>query len=166
MLVTAVGVREEPERKVYTLRHVGPYRTILKSFQRVGAHAAARKQRPTCVIGVFCDDPSRTPAMSLESYACMEVMGPLVPGNGVDVKTIPGGTVVTAVATGPYGGDAVTAAYRAVHEFARSSHKYEAPGTLPHSSFEFAAREIYLDPPPEGSGEDPSTEVVLPIRKR
>lgn len=68
-------VRWEPDRDVYALRHVGPYRTILKSFRRVGARAAGRGQRPTCVLTVFCDDPKRMPARSLESYACMEVAG-------------------------------------------------------------------------------------------
>ncbi len=56
--------------------------------------------------------------------------------------------------------------YRSVFEVVRNRKQYEPLGLSGHASFEAAVREIYLDPPPEGSGEDPSTEVVLPIRAK
>lgn len=83
---------------MYALKHVGPYSRILKAFQEVGAHAAKNGQRPRCVIGVFCDDPSEVPAEKLESYACMQVEDDLVPGGRVEALTLPAGLVATAVA--------------------------------------------------------------------
>lgn len=162
----AARVREEPERKVYALRHAGPYSTIIRSFRSVGAHVGRRGQRAVCVIGVFCDDPREVPPEKLESYACMEVRGRVTPDGEIEARTLPRGLVASALARGPYGGEAVMEAYSSIFAMLRTSRDYEALGLGSRVSFEHAFREIYLDPPPEGSGEDPSTEVVLPIRRK
>lgn len=160
-----VGVREEPERTVVALRHVGPYAGIGEAFTRLSRHVRGKGYGVRTVLGVFCDNPMKVAMDELVSYACIEVDGMPTPEGDVEVRRIPAGAVAFALAKGPYGGDEVHAAYDAIYDWIRSGGEYDALDTEDRNAFETTCREVYPNDPADVPPEEVLTEILVPIRK-
>ena len=93
------GIKEQPDRFVATMRHVGPYPEIGKVFEKFMGWAGAKGllQFPTTeMLAVYHDDPSTVDASKLRSDVCITVpKGTEVDGE-VKTMTIPGGAFAVA----------------------------------------------------------------------
>jgi len=93
------GIKEQPDRFVATMRHVGPYNEIGKVFEKFMGWAGAKGllQFPTTeMLAVYHDDPSTVDASKLRSDVCITVpQGTEVDGE-VKTMAIPGGAFAVA----------------------------------------------------------------------
>ena len=88
-----VELKEMPELRVATVRHVGPYNRISEAFGRLGELAAAAELigPDAAMLALYHDDPEMTPGPELRSDAAIVVSpGALVPA-GMSVQRIPAG---------------------------------------------------------------------------
>lgn len=161
-----VEVREEPERTVCALRHVGPYKGIGAAFERLSRHVRGKGYRVRSEFAVFCDNPAKVPTEDLLSVACIGVEGEPAPEGEVEVRRVPGGLVAWAAAKGPYGGPAVHAAYDAVYDWIREGGEYVTLDAGAHKPFETTCREAYPNDPGEVPPEEVLTEVLIPARRK
>ena len=91
-----VTIETLPELRVAAVRHVGPYHDIGEAFQRLDAiarPAGLGAQPDAFLIGVYLDDPERTPAAALRSDA-----GVTIPMQA----PLPAGLSETRIAAGRY----------------------------------------------------------------
>ncbi len=70
-----VELRDLQERRLVTVRHVGPYNSITEAFARLGELARAHDLvgPATEMLAIFHDDPEATPASELRSDAALTV---------------------------------------------------------------------------------------------
>ena len=70
-----VEIKDMPELRVATVRHVGPYNQIPKAFERLGAVAGPAGLLPhsSAMIAIYHDDPESTPQDQLRSDAALAV---------------------------------------------------------------------------------------------
>jgi AraC family transcriptional regulator len=99
-----VRIEQVPPRRVAFLRHVGPYRTVGPTFERLGAWAAQRGLfgPDTLVLAVSYDDPEVTPADKLRVDCCITVGPDVAPEGEVGVRTVEGGECAVLTHGGPY----------------------------------------------------------------
>jgi AraC family transcriptional regulator len=99
-----VRIETVPPRRVAFVRHVGPYREVKPTFDRLAAWAGRRGLfRPdTLVIGISYDDPEVTPADKIRVDCCLTVGEDVAPEGEVGVQTIPGGECAVLTHHGPY----------------------------------------------------------------
>jgi AraC family transcriptional regulator len=64
-----VAIEERPETRVFTVRHVGPYNQIGRAFQTLHEIVTRAGLRTGDLVGIFHDDPRRTPPAQLRSDA-------------------------------------------------------------------------------------------------
>src|SRR5688572_17317263 len=56
-----VRITQQPEVRVGTVRHIGPYETIAQAFERLGAVLSGAKRPPsTQLLALYYDDPQTT----------------------------------------------------------------------------------------------------------
>jgi AraC family transcriptional regulator len=85
-----------PEMYVAAIRHVGPYHEIGQAFRRLDAIAGVAglwRFPGACLVGIYHDDPQRTPAAELRSDA-----GIAIPRQA----PLPAGLTETRIAAGRY----------------------------------------------------------------
>lgn len=100
----AVEIRDMPELRVATVRHVGPYDRISEAFARLGeAAGAARLFGPeSAMIAIYHDDPEGTPAAELRSDAALVISrGANLPGD-LGEQRLPAGRYACTVHRGSY----------------------------------------------------------------
>ncbi|BDG05019.1 AraC family transcriptional regulator [Anaeromyxobacter oryzae] len=88
-----VELKEMPELRVATVRHLGPYNRISEAFARLGELAVAAELigPDAAMLALYHDDPEMTPGPDLRSDAAIVVSpGSVVPG-GMRVQRIPAG---------------------------------------------------------------------------
>lgn len=92
-------IKEQPDRFVAYMRHVGPYPEIGKVFEKFFAWAGPKGllQFPTTeMLAVYHDNPGTVDASKLRSDVCITVLeGTKVDGD-VKTMTIPGGRFAVA----------------------------------------------------------------------
>jgi AraC family transcriptional regulator len=100
--VTDVHVEDRPALRLAAVRHLGPYDRIHLAFDRLHALVAEAGLQPLGLIGLFHDDPRRTPAEALRSDAAVIVAEgvPLPPG--LQDTRLPAGRYATTMHVGPY----------------------------------------------------------------
>jgi AraC family transcriptional regulator len=99
-----VEIRTMPEMRTAAVHHVGPYPEIGKAFGRAAAWAR-EKGIPfeANFIGIYYDDPSRTPPAELRSDACVRVPESMnLTGEPLSEVRIHGGTYAVATHVGSY----------------------------------------------------------------
>jgi AraC family transcriptional regulator len=67
-----VEVKQMPEMRVATVRHVGPYNLIPQAFEKLGRivdHVGVFEGAATKMVAIYHDDPDSTPADQLRSDA-------------------------------------------------------------------------------------------------
>jgi AraC family transcriptional regulator len=99
-----VRIEQVPRRRLAFLRHVGPFRAVGPTFQRLGDWAGRHGLfRPdTLVLGICYDDPEVTPADKLRVDCCVTVGDDVTPQGEVGVQTFEGGECAVMTHIGPY----------------------------------------------------------------
>ena len=99
-----VETTQQPELRVATVRHVGPYQRIYEAFDKLGAIAAqARLLGPqAAMIAIYHDDPETTPAAELRSDAALVVAPGVELPEGLTELRLPAGRYARATHVGPY----------------------------------------------------------------
>lgn len=101
-----VEIKEMPELRLGTVRHVGPYNQIPLAFERLGEllgpAAADLRQRGAAMIGIYHDDPESVPLDQLRSDAAVAVPPDLAMPDGLVEQRIPAGRYARALHVGPY----------------------------------------------------------------
>lgn len=97
-MVFRVEVREEPERHVAYIRHVGDYSRIGKTFGKLARWAGPRRlfRADTKMLTVYHDNPDVTPIDKLRSDACITVPEGTKVKRDIGFMTLPGGTYAVA----------------------------------------------------------------------
>jgi len=151
-----VEITEQPERRVGTVRHIGPYNQIPLAFERLGAIAsqAGLVGRPGIeMLAIYHDDPETTPLDQLRSDAAVTIPGDIPVPDGLVEQRLPGGRYASTLHTGPYEALGDTWA-RFMGEWLPSSGKRIWQGV----SFE-----KYLNTPAEVPKEQLQTLLFIPV---
>ena len=97
-MVFRVEVREEPERHVAYIRHVGNYSDIGKALGRLARWAGPRRlmRQETKVLAIYYDNPDITPVDRLRADACITVPEGTKVKRDIGSMTVPGGLFAVA----------------------------------------------------------------------
>ena len=150
-----VEIEQLPERRVATVRHVGPYSRISEAFGRLGelaGRAGLFQSRPE-MLAIYHDDPETTPESELSSDAGVVVSDGVKLPEGLAEQRLPAGRYARTLHVGPYEelGDAWA---RFMGQWLPSS------GERMGSSNTF---EIYLNTPQDVPKKELRTELYLPL---
>lgn len=141
---------------VVGIDHIGPYHEIGGTFGRICGMAGQLGWPMRGALAIYYDDPRETPPESLRSAACVVVPAGFDPGTeGVRAFSIEGGSHAVLRYVGPYDklGDVWARLY---------SEELPALG-MDDAGAPF---EIYVSHPEEGSGEQPVTDLCVPVKQR
>jgi len=151
-----VEIKQMPELRVATVRHVGPYNQISQAFERLAAIAGPAglfAQPGAAMVGIYHDIPDTTPQDQLRSDAGIVIPegGPLP--DGLAEERLPAGRYACTLHVGPYEqlGDAWA---RLMGEWLPASGHRIGPA---------ASYEIYHNTPAEVRKEDLRTELCIPL---
>jgi AraC family transcriptional regulator len=101
-----VEIKDMPELRVGTVRHIGPYNQIPQAFQRLGAMvgpvAGLLRQQGAEMLAIYHDDPETVPPDELRSDAAVTVPADVPLPNGLVEQRLSGGRYACAVHVGPY----------------------------------------------------------------
>lgn len=147
-----VDVVDQPELRIAGIRHLGPYNQIGKAFGSLGGILKGPPPPGSMMIGVFHDDPDKTPAASLRSDAAITLPGGVPTPDGLIEQRLPAGRYAKLVHKGGYEG--LPAAWKAL--------KSE---WLPKSGFTSATTsyELYVNNPMTVPKEELITEIYLQV---
>jgi AraC family transcriptional regulator len=154
--VMDVEIKDMPELRVATLRHVGPYNRISEAFARLGGIAGAAgllNGRPT-MLAIYHDDPETTPGSELRSDAAVVVSPQARVPEGLGEQRIQAGRYARTTHIGPYEhlGDAWG---RFMGEWLpRSGERLNSDGVT---------YEIYRNTPEEVPKDKLETELYIPL---
>jgi AraC family transcriptional regulator len=151
-----VETKSMPELRVGCVRHIGPYEQIPEAFERLGAIAGAAglfAQPDVMMIGIYHDDPEKTPPGALRSDAAITIPDGMKTPEGLTEQWLPAGRYAWTVHRGPYEllGDV----------WARLTGEW-----IPASGHRIAAGpsfEVYRNTPAEVPKEQLVTELFVPI---
>jgi AraC family transcriptional regulator len=102
-----IQIKDMPELRLASVRHVGPYNCIGQAFQKVGAIAgpAGLYQYPeAAMVAVYHDDPESTQPEELRSDAALAVPKGVEIPKGLTEVRLPAGRYACATHIGPYTG--------------------------------------------------------------
>ncbi len=141
--------------RVAFMRHVGPYRDVGDTWEKLFAWAGPRgllgpKLR---YLGICHDDPEVTPEDKIRYDACLVVDESFEPEGDVGVQNIPEGQYAVTTHEGPYEQLGDTYA-RLCGQWLSASGRELAPSP---------PFEIYLNSPENTAGEDLLTDIYLPL---
>jgi AraC family transcriptional regulator len=151
-----VTLKDMPELRVATVRHIGPYDQIPQAFERLGALAGAAGllERPDkMMLAIYHDDPASVPPDQLRSDAAITVPEGVALPAGLSEQRIPAGRYATTLHIGPY--------ERLGDTWAR----FKTEG-LPASGHRFshgASYEVYWNTPMNTPKEQLRTELFMPV---
>ena len=101
-----VEIKQLPELRLGTVRHIGPYNQIPVAFERldklVGPIRSLLRQRGSAMIAIYHDDPESVPVDQLRSDAAVVIPPDITLPAGLIEQRIPGGRFACAVHVGPY----------------------------------------------------------------
>jgi AraC family transcriptional regulator len=99
-----VEIKDMPELRVGTVRHIGPYNQIPKAFERLGeiAGPAGLLRHSSAMLAIYHDDPESTPQDQLRSDAALVVPDGVRLPKGLEEQHIAGGRYARTVHIGPY----------------------------------------------------------------
>jgi AraC family transcriptional regulator len=99
-----VAIEERPETRLFAVRHVGPYNQIGRAFQTLHEIVTAARLRPEALVGLFHDDPRRTPPSQLRSDAGAIVDAAAALPEGLAEHRLPAGRYARTEHVGSYAG--------------------------------------------------------------
>jgi AraC family transcriptional regulator len=99
-----VDIKDMPELRVATVRHIGPYNQIPKAFERLGSVAgpAGLLRHSSAMMAIYHDDPETTPQDQLRSDAALVVPEDVKMPDGLVEQHIAAGRYAHTVHVGPY----------------------------------------------------------------
>ncbi len=154
-LTMDVEIKDMPELRVGTVRHIGPYNQIPKAFERLGAIAgpAGLLRHAGTMMAIYHDDPESTPQDQLRSDAALVVPEGTTLPDGLVEQRIAGGRYARTVHVGPYEqlGDVWA---RFLGEWIPASGNRIADGV---------SYEIYANTPEQVPKKDLRTELYVPL---
>jgi len=147
-----VDVVDQPELRIAGIRHIGPYHEIGKAFGSLGGLLKGPPPAGSMMIGVYHDDPDKTPASQLRSDAAITLPNNAPTPDGLIENRLPAGRYAKLVHRGGYEG--LPAAWKAL--------KSE---WLPKSGFTNASTsyELYVNNPMTAAKADLITEIFLRV---
>ncbi len=151
-----IAIRKEPSRRLFGVAHRGPYMEIARSFEKLGAVAAARNLWPEArgMVGVYYDDPGSVKSADLRSHAAV-VVGEAVPlPEGLDEVRLPGGPTAVLRFKGHYSG--LPAAYDYLYGTWLPASGREAADSPPF--------ELYVNSPMDAAPDDLLTDISVPLK--
>jgi len=150
-----VEIKDMPNLRVATVRHIGPYNQIPQAFERLGTIAgpAGLLQHAGAMIAIYRDDPESTPQDQLRSDAALVVPEGVTLPDGLVEQHIAGGRYARTVHEGPYEqlGDVWA---RFLGEWIPASGNRIADGV---------SYEIYTNTPAQVSKQELRTELFVPL---
>lgn len=97
-----VTIQQQPELRVGTVRHIGPYVRIGQAFERLGAlMAGAKRPAGAQLLALYYDDPEAVAADRLRSDAAIAFPSGDVPA-GLIERRVSAGKYATAIHVGSY----------------------------------------------------------------
>ena len=151
-----VEIKEMPELRVGTVRHVGPYNLIYQAFEKLGTVAGLAvlfREGETRMLAIHHDDPESTPLAELRSDAGLTMPAGAPLPSGLEEQRIASGRYACTIHEGPYErlGDA----------WARFMGEW-----LPHSGLRVGAGpsyEVYRNTPGSVPEDELRTELYIPL---
>src|SRR5687768_11801793 len=148
-----VRIKQQPELRVGTVRHIGPYETIAQAFERLGAVMSGAKRPPNApLIALYHDDPQTTAADRLRSDAALA----FPPGTGVPAglieRRLPAGKYASTIHVGAY--DGLGKAWAALKQ------EIAARGMRTSGAVSY---EVYLNDPANAAPGELRTELFMPV---
>ena len=152
-----VDILEQPELRLATVRHIGPYNQIPEAFDRlchVAGPAGLFNSSGAHVLAVYYDDPEQTPATELRSDAAIVLGEGIACPDQLTEGHIPGGKYARYTHLGPYEqiGDAWA---RLLGEWLPSSGLRMGEGET---------YEIYMNDPGKVEMAEIRTDLYVPVR--
>lgn len=150
-----VVIKQMPELRVATMKHVGPYNRIGEAFARLGQIAGPTGLfgPASVMLGIYHDDPETTPAPELRSEAAVTITPEARVPQGLDERRIAAGPYACATHVGPYEqlGDAWA---RLMGEWLAGSGRRMSDGV---------SYEVYRNSPADTPKEKLVTELYIPL---
>lgn len=148
-----VRIKQQPEVRVGTVRHIGPYDKIPQAFERLGAVMAGAKRPPNAqLLALYHDDPQTTAADRLRSDAALTFpAGTAVPA-GLIERRLAAGKYASTVHVGAY--DGLGKAWAALKQEV-AARGMRATGAVSY--------EVYLNDPTNTSPSELRTELFMPV---
>jgi AraC family transcriptional regulator len=150
-----IELKQMPELRVATVRHVGPYDRIPSAFERLGSLAGPAglfAQPGAAMIGIYYDDPDTTRADELRSDAAVVVLEGAPLPTGLVERRLAAGRYACTLHVGPY--ERLGEAWARLKGWLRGGGHRMGPG---------ASYEIYRNDPTRVPKEDLQTELYLPV---
>ena len=98
-----VTIKQQPELRVGTVRHIGPYVRIGQAFERLGALIANAKRPPNVrLLALYYDDPQTIASDQLRSDAAISFPSGTDVPPGLIERRVPAGKYASAIHTGSY----------------------------------------------------------------
>lgn len=151
-----VEIRNLEEKRVATVRHIGPYSHIAQAFEKLGAAlggANIRMQQDMAMIGMYYDDPESRAPEDLRSDAAVVLPDGVAAPDGTLEQRIAAGSYACTIHLGPYDtlGDAWA---RLLGEWVPASG---------HRIGDGASFEVYLNDPRTAAPHELRTEICVPL---
>ncbi|MGE3275071.1 MAG: GyrI-like domain-containing protein [Vicinamibacterales bacterium] len=145
---------EQPQLRVASLRHRGPYQQIGETFARLAAivEAAGASDASPELVAVYHDDPATVPAANLRSDAGILVPAGTALPEGLSEVILAAGPYVQIRHSGPY--DTLPKTWARIREFfagAEGPKRGDGPGY-----------EIYRNTPATAAPADLITDIYVP----
>jgi AraC family transcriptional regulator len=148
-----VSIKQQPEVRVGTVRHIGPYDRISQAFERLSKVIAGVKRPPNPqLLALYYDDPEATAADRLRSDAALSFpAGTDVPA-GLIERRVPAGKYASLVHVGAY--DGLPKAWATLKKEV-AARGLRATGA--------ASYELYLNDPMSAAPSELRTELFMPV---
>jgi len=148
-----VRIKQQPEVRVGTVRHIGPYDRISQAFEQLSKLMTGAKRPPNPqLLALYYDDPDATAADRLRSDAALSFpVGTDVPA-GLIERRVPAGKYASLVHVGTY--DGLPKAWAALKK------EVAARGLRTTGA---ASYELYLDDPMKAAPGELRTELFIPV---
>jgi len=154
-IMATIGTKKVDTLNIAYMTYTGPYAqigplfgTLYEWLQKKGAIV-----KGTPMMGVYYDDPNKTPAAKCRAEICYPVSGHLTPEGNVAFKELPATDVVYMTHKGPY--QKIGNTYNQVFNWILNN-RYQVTGPC---------REVYLNSPDQTKPEDLLTEIQVPVTK-
>jgi len=98
-----VTIKDQPELRVGTVRHIGAYERIARAFERLGSiMAACPRPAGAQLLALYYDDPQSTAKDMLRSDAALTFPGGASVPAGLIERRVPPGRYASTVHVGSY----------------------------------------------------------------
>jgi AraC family transcriptional regulator len=148
-----VTIKVQPELRVGTVRHIGPYQHIGRAFERLASLMKHATRPPNAqLLALYYDDPQVVGANQLRSDAAIAFPARADVPAGLIERRVPAGKYATTIHTGSY--EHLGKAWAALRE-AIARQGATSTGAVSY--------EIYLDDPMSVPAGQHRTELFAPI---